>query len=125
MKEKYWSPYLAGGISGVALVISVWLGGKFFGASTSFVRIAELIEKMFVSEHVANLAYFQSKVPKVEWQVMFVVGIVIGSFLAAHLSKTFKVVWVPSMWEQRFGGGRIKRAIFAFVGGVLSMIGAR
>jgi hypothetical protein len=125
MKEKYWSPYLAGGLSGLALVFSVWISGKFFGASTSFVRVAGLIEKVFAPEYVASLSYFQAKVPKVEWQVMFVLGIMVGSFVAALSSKTFQIVWVPPMWAEKFGPGRLKRALWAFLGGIIAMFGAR
>ena len=49
-KDDAWSPYLAGALSGVVLVLSVWIAGKFFGASTSFVRSAGLIEKLFSPE---------------------------------------------------------------------------
>lgn len=125
MKEKYWSPYLAGALSGVTLVFSVWVSEKFFGASTSFVRIAELIEKIFAPEHVLSLEYFQAKVPKIEWQVMFVLGVFLGSFLAAISSKTFKLMWVPPMWEENFGSSRLKRGVIAFLGGILAMFGAR
>ena len=65
-KDDGWSPYLAGALSGVVLVLSVWIAGKFFGASTSFVRSAGLIEKLFSPERVSQIAYFKSKVPKIE-----------------------------------------------------------
>lgn len=47
LKEKGWNPYLAGALSGVVLILSVWIAGKYFGASTTFVRSAGLIEKRF------------------------------------------------------------------------------
>jgi len=40
-----WSPYLAGALSGVVGVLSVWFTGQFLGASTSFVRTAGMIEQ--------------------------------------------------------------------------------
>ena len=42
-----WSPYLAGALSGLVLVLSVLIAGKYFGASTSFVRSAGMIEELF------------------------------------------------------------------------------
>jgi len=45
--KKVWNPYLAGALSGVVLILSVWIAGKYFGASTTFVRSAGLIEKTF------------------------------------------------------------------------------
>jgi hypothetical protein len=74
-KENYWSPYIAGACAGLVLVLSVWFTGKYFGASTSFVRSAGLIEKIFSAERVSQMDYFVKTAPKIEWQWMFVVGI--------------------------------------------------
>lgn len=124
-KEKYWSPYIAGACAGLVLVLSVWFTGKYFGASTSFVRSAGLIEKIFSAERVEQMAYFVSKTPKIEWQWMFVVGILIGSLIASRASGTFKAQAVPDMWRERFGAAVPFRAIVAFVGGIVAMFGAR
>ena len=37
-EEGSWSPYIAGGLSGLVIIVSVLWTGQFFGASTSFVR---------------------------------------------------------------------------------------
>jgi len=124
-KEKHWSPYIAGACAGLVLVLSVWFTGKYFGASTSFVRSAGLIEKIFSAERVEQMAYFVSKTPKIEWQWMFVVGILIGSLIASRASGTFKTQAVPDMWRERFGAAIPFRAIVAFAGGVVAMFGAR
>ena len=42
-----WSPYVAGGLSGLVIIGSVLWTGKFFGASTSFVRSVGMLEKFF------------------------------------------------------------------------------
>jgi hypothetical protein len=44
---KGWSPYLAGALTGLLLVFSVWFAGKYVGASTTFVRSAGFIERVF------------------------------------------------------------------------------
>ena len=124
-KDSSWSPYLAGALAGLLGVLSVLFTGKYFGASTSFVRSAGLIEKIFSPEHVASIDYFIEKVPKIEWQWMFVVGILIGSFIAAITSGSFKLQPVPDMWKECFGKSIPKRAVAAFTGGILSMFGAR
>ena len=120
-----WSPYLAGGLSGVLLVVSVALKGEFFGASTSFVRLAGMLEEVFLPERVSQMPYFLKTLPKVEWQVMFVLGILLGSFLAAMVSGSLEPRTVPPMWAERFGASRLRRGSVAFVGGVVIMIGAR
>jgi hypothetical protein len=124
-EDKGWSPYLAGAMSGVVLILSVWIAGKFFGASTTFVRSAGMIEKLVGTERVAQMAYFVKEVPKIDWQWMFVVGVFIGSLIASTSSRTFQWKPIPDMWEKRFGPSRVKRGIVAFVGGIIAMFGAR
>jgi hypothetical protein len=48
LREKTWSPYAAGALAGLLLILSVFISGKYFGASTTFVRAAGLIEQTVV-----------------------------------------------------------------------------
>ncbi len=124
-EEKGWSPYVAGALVGVLMVMSVWVTGKYFGASTTFVRSAGLIEQAFDPQRVGALEYFKKELPKIDWQWMFVVGILIGSLISSTTSRSFALRGVPPMWESRFGPSAVKRGIVAFVGGVVAMFGAR
>lgn len=124
-QDNAWSPYLAGALAGVLMLLSVLVAGKYFGASTSFSRSAGMLEQLFAQEHVEKLEYFQRKVPKIEWQWMFVVGILIGSLVSARRSGSFKIQFVPDMWRERFGPTPLRRAFIAFAGGAVAMIGAR
>jgi len=123
--EKYWSPYLAGALSGVVLILSVLISGKFYGTSTTFVRTTGMIEKIFNAERVAAMDYFIKEVPMVDWQWMFVIGICIGSIIAAKSSGTFAWQPLPEMWRKRFGSSIVKRGMTAFTGGLVGMFGAR
>lgn len=123
--DKGWSPYLAGALAGIVMILSVWIAGKYFGASTTFVRSAGMIEKIFSAERVEKMDYFINKVPKIEWQWMFVFGIFMGSLISSTTSRSFKWKAIPDMWEDRFGPGRMKRAVVAFIGGMVAMFGAR
>jgi len=125
MADKRWNPYVAGALTGVIMIFSVWVAGKYFGASTTFVRSAGLIEKIFSAERVSKMEYFIKEVPKIDWQWMFVVGILIGSLIASTTSKTFQWKAVPDMWQGRFGSSIGKRAVVAFLGGLIAMFGAR
>jgi hypothetical protein len=121
-----WSPYLAGALAGVVGILSVVIAGKYFGASTSFVRTAGMIEQFFGPERVSQMDYFIKVVPKIDWQWMFMIGIILGAFTAAMTSGSFKWQAVPDMWAERFGAGSVgKRAVFAFFGGAVAMFGAR
>lgn len=125
LTKRVWSPYLAGALSGVVMFLSVWVSGKYFGASTTFVRSAGMIEKVFSAERIAKMDYFVKEVPKIDWQWMFVVGILIGSLIASKISDTFQWKALPDMWEKRFGPSRVKRGVIAFLGGLIAMFGAR
>ena len=125
LRKQEWSPYLAGALSGVVLILSIWISGKFFGASTTFVRSAGMVEKIFGAERIATMDYFIKEVPKIDWQWMFVAGILIGSFIAATTSGSLRWKALPDMWEARFGSSRLRRGIVAFLGGLIAMFGAR
>jgi hypothetical protein len=84
-----------------------------------------MIEKIFSAERVEKMDYFIQKVPKIEWQWMFVFGIFMGSLISSTTSRSFKWKAVPYMWEDRFGPGKMKRAVVAFIGGMVAMFGAR
>ena len=124
-EKKGWNPYIAGILTGILLIFSVWAAGKYVGASTTFVRSAGYIEKFFDADRVARMAYFKKEAPKIDWQFLFVVGIFFGSFIASTASRTFRWQAVPSKWEARFGPAVPKRAVAAFIGGAIAMFGAR
>ena len=126
MKEDGgWSPYLAGALSGLVSIGSVWFVGKYLGASTTFVKTTGMLEKIFSPERVAKMPYFIKETPAIDWQWMVVIGIAIGAFLAAVTSGSFRMQSLPTMWENRFGAAVAPRAFIAFVGGIIAMFGAR
>jgi len=123
--EGAWSPYVAGGLSGLVIIVSVLWTGKFFGASTSFVRSAGMLAQYFEPDRVAQLEYFIRYLPQFDWQLLFVIGIFLGSLLSALTSDSFKWQGVPDMWGRRFGNNPVLRGAAAFVGGIVAMYGAR
>ena len=124
-ERKGWSPYVAGALAGLLMVLSIWITGKYFGASTTFVKATGLVEKQFAPERVSKMDYFIRELPKIDWQFLFVIGIFFGSLFAATTSGSFQARGVPPMWEQRFGPSRAKRGVVAFLGGAIAMFGAR
>ena len=119
------NPYLAGALCGLLIIASVFITGKYFGASTTFVRSIGLIEGAVAPDHVAQNAYFAKEKPLIDWQWMFVLGIFGGAVGASLATGTHRITWVPTMWEARFGPNRGVRAAVAFVGGAVAMFGAR
>lgn len=135
MKRRYddggWSPYLAGALVGLLAIASayattVWLGKtNYLGASTTFVRAAGVIEQAADPERVATNAYFIKTKVKIDWQFLLVLGIFIGSLVSSLTDKSYKFEGVPPIWEEYFGPSVTKRAIGAFLGGIVAMMGAR
>jgi len=124
LKRESWSPYIGGAIIGLLSWIA-FLTVAPLGASTSYVRTSGMIEKIFAADHVNSLPYYLKELPMIDWQWMFVSGVLIGAFISALLSGTFYRRFVPVMWKERFGDNRWKRWAFAFVGGMILMFGAR
>lgn len=124
LRRPQWSPYIAGGLVGILSWFAI-LTVKPLGASTTFARTAAMIEKVFAPGHVASLPYFVKYQPKIDWQWMLIVGVLIGAFVSSRLSGQFQTRFVPPMWADHFGTGRLKRWVVAFIGGILVMFGAR
>lgn len=95
------------------------------GASTTFVRAAGFLEQAAVPRNVADNEYFAKTVIKVDWQFMLVVGIFVGALVASLTGRSFRFEPVPPTWRKRFGPSVVKRAVGAFFGGVVAMVGAR
>ena len=111
----------------VSALATTWLLGRtnYLGTSTSFVRAAGFIERLFSPEAVYESTLYSAIGVRIDWQFMLVIGIAIGSFASSILSRTFKVEFVPPIWRERFGDSIMKRGIFAFIGGVIAIYGAR
>lgn len=126
-----WSPYLAGALLGLLAIASVlattqFLGKtSYLGASTTFVRAAGILEQTIAADHVVTNEYYTETKVRVDWQFMLVVGIVLGAFISSTMDKSFRLESVPPTWEERFGPSIGKRAVGAFAGGIIAMIGAR
>lgn len=125
LRKKSWNPYVVGALIGFLSMFSFFTANKPLGVSTAFSRTAGMIEKLFAPEYVADNLYFQEKTPKIDWQWMLVVGILIGAFLSAKLSGDFEKVIVPKLWEKRFGKKRWRRLVLSFLGGAVLLFGAR
>ncbi len=122
---KNWKPYLYGALSGLVLVFSVGISGEYFGTTTSLSRSSGMLEAVFAPEKVESMPYFIEKTPTIDWQWMFVLGILLGAWVSAKISREFRWKFLPQLWENRLGQSKTKRALFAFLGGSIGMFGAR
>lgn len=120
-----WSPYVVGVGIGVLSIFAFLLSDRPIGCSAAYARTSGMIEKLIIGTAVSEKAYYRKFEPRIDWEVMLVIGIVIGSFLSAILSGEFRLEVVPPLWNERFGPDPVMRVGAAFAGGALMGLGAR
>ena len=120
-----WNPYLVGALIGILSMASFYFSNKPLGASTAYARIAGLLGYLFSRPHTDSLKFYQDKLPKVDWEVMLLLGTVLGGFISAYTGGEFAASMVPTMWATHFGNDLSLRLGVAFVGGVVMAFGAR
>lgn len=121
-----WSPYLVGALLGVLSWLTFYFSDKPIGASSFYATLAGFVGKLFAPRHTASLAYYKSNPPVADWEFVFVIAAVAGSFIAAFSGGELTGQWLPPMWEARFGENTVTlRAVITVLGGVLMAFGAR
>jgi len=123
--ETQWSPYVVGALIGLLNILALRISNKPISASTTYIKVSGMIRKIFQREKVQRNEYYSQKTPEVDWGVMLVIGVVIGSFLSATLSGDFQLTLVPEMWASNFSESFFPRFITALMGGIILGIGAR
>jgi hypothetical protein len=125
LRMEQWSPYVCGAGIGVLSWLTFLLSDKPLGTSTSYVRTAGMVERLFRGNRVFEREFFKKTPPDVDWQWMLVLGIVIGAFISSMASGQAILVWVPEPWLTAFGAAVAPRLIAAFIGGTLLGLGSR
>ena len=120
-----WSPYLAGGMIGVLVWLTLGVSGQRVGASGAYAKVAGVAGRMVAPRHTGSLKYYNDNPPGIDWEVLFVTGIVLGSFLAAWSGGELTGRWLAPMWVERFGDSVWLRMVVAFSGGAIMSFGAR
>nr|WP_319538127.1 YeeE/YedE thiosulfate transporter family protein [uncultured Methanospirillum sp.] len=121
-----WSPYLAGAGIGILLCFAMLLSNRPFGCGAAFTGVAGMIESLFRGrKQVEGKEYFKEFPLHIDWQWMFVFGIIIGAFISTLLSGTFQITWIPHTFTTAFGDNPLLRLVTAIIGGVLIGVGAR
>jgi uncharacterized membrane protein YedE/YeeE len=105
--------------------LTVLLSDKFIGCSTPIARVAGMLERLFRGDKVLDRPYYRLFPPSVVWDLMFLIGILIGAFASSQASGTFALAWVTDLWASEFGYAALRRVMVAFAGGVLMGIGSR
>lgn len=126
LRDRAWSPYLAGIIIGLLQIPTFLLMSTALGASSSFVTVGAHLAGL-LDPGVEKVRYFASHMwgAKNWWQVAVVGGIATGAYLSMSLSgarrQSISPAWARVMGTSKFGA----RAPVAFLGGFVMLIGAR
>jgi len=123
--QATWSPYLAGAGIGVLSTFAFLLSDRPIGCSTAFVKARGLITRAVRPDRLQKIEYYKEIVPKIDWPLMIIPGIMIGAFLSAMLSGQIHILLVPTLWDSTFGFNPVPRIAAALLGGIFLGFGAR
>jgi uncharacterized membrane protein YedE/YeeE len=127
LRDKAWSPYVAGLVIGLLQIPAFLIVETALGASSSYVTIGGLLA-FLIDPSILKIDYVARHVAitgKNWWQVALVGGIAIGAFLSVWLSRAHRQTVSP-VWATALGSTSLaKRYSVAFVGGFVMLFGAR
>ncbi|SRR6056297_571516 len=124
--EPAWSPYLVGALIGVLTMLTLTFSTKPVGASSAYSDLAGMLGRLFAPRHVGSLRYYQEHPPAVSWTLVFVIGAIGGSWLAAWSGGELTGYYLQDLWVARFGmDSGVLRTIVAIIGGAAMGYGAR
>lgn len=121
------SPYVIGGALGLLNTFAFATARRGLGVTTAFESAAALASRRVAPDAMQVNAYVakREETPKVDWESLLVVGVLVGSYVASHAASEHTKRAVPPSWSRRFGPGRWTRYAAAFAGGAVMMFGAR
>ena len=123
--KETWSPYLAGGLLGLVGILAVGLANNLLGASGSFESVAGTLGKAIAPGVFDNVYFNFIMPPGLNWQMVLLVGVLLGGFFGAWSARKLGWSWLPEkQWVQVFGPQRWKRWAIAFLGAIVLEYGA-
>jgi hypothetical protein len=129
LTAKRWWPFWAGVAFALVEILSFIISSRPLGASKPFVEaasIANLTLTINPEEYEwRQVEYYSKYEPKISWANVLLLGVIIGSFISSKLSGDFNMRTIPPMWETLYGRSRLRRWMWAFIGGCLVAIGGR
>jgi uncharacterized protein len=121
-----WSPYVVGALIGLLAVATLSVAKHKVAASSAYAGVAGLLGRMLAPRHIGSLPYLRENRPAVNWSIMFVLGAVLGAFVAAYTGGELTGTYLHGLWIARFGDdSHALRTAFSLLGGVLMAFGAR
>lgn len=125
LTQKSWSPWLVGVGIGVLSWFAFWSADHPLGITTAFEHTAALVLDAAIPEFAESNSYYQQESPKIGWEWMLVVGVLLGSLISSFTSGDRETLTVPRLWANRFGSNVALRLTVALFSAGLMMFGAR
>jgi uncharacterized membrane protein YedE/YeeE len=127
--KETWSPYAAGILLGIVVILTVVLTNNLLGASGAFENLAGMIGKAVAPAAFDNTYFNYVMPPGITWGVVLLIGVFFGGMLGAATSKTLK--WgkkeaanSDKQWKRIFGPQTWKRWVLGFLGAIVLEYGA-
>ncbi len=121
----HWSPYLVGILIGFLNILALLFSNRAIGASSSYAKISGIIVQKINKDYIEKNEFFKKNPPEIDWGVMLIFGIIIGSFISAIISGDFALIWVPNLWTYLISPAIMPRMLTALAGGIIIGIGSR
>lgn len=126
LTRRRWNPYLVGVGIGVLSWAVFAVANKPLGVTTALAQCSGAVAQPVIGlEGLRSNAYWTKNLPQWDYGTLFLGGIFFGALASAWLSRDLRIELVPAVWRERFGDSPARRLAAAFVGGILTMYGAR
>ena len=124
--KPLWNPYLVGASIGVLSWLAFPVVNQPIGVPTSLSAASgACAAPLLGSDFVWSNPYWVKTPLNWDYGMLFLIGIFLGSLISTLVSHRFRLEKVPGVWSEYFGPSAAKRMIVAFIGGILTMYGAR
>lgn len=125
-REENWSPYIAGVGLGIVGILAVVVANHLMTASGGIAVTASALVHRLAPQTIEKNIYFRFVMPPAfDWEVLILIGMFVGGFLASLSSGTFKIRWNQDpVWVKIFGTSRLKRFLIGFISAVIIQYGA-
>ena len=123
-EQNYWSPYLAGLVIGLTLILTYYVMGHGLGASGAYTQLSARMLQAEAPRHAAKNVYLKNYLQLGSlfhsWIVIEMFGVLLGGFLGALTARRFhfEIERGPKI-------GEVDRLLFALGGGISVGFGSR
>lgn len=95
-----------------------------FGITAGFGYIAALFGGLFEGLRGNPVIRRFAEKPDAFIEFFLIIGLVLGGYTAAKVSRTYAPEQIPAVWEKYHGKGALKRYLFVIAGSILLGFGA-